>query len=207
MADTTGLESGAPPAGLPATRGGPLADDTRFEAMIATHHAEIYRYILRTTGRTVDADDISQETFLRAYRAWRALPADANARAWLFAIATNLCRNHFRARTRRHRAYEAVRATARETDALAPDGIAIGRQMSAAIDAVVARLPFKQRVAFLERKIHGLDYDAIGRSLDCSAESARAHVFQALRKIRQVLDRDVLGEKKGSAGERKESER
>jgi DNA-directed RNA polymerase specialized sigma24 family protein len=38
------------------------------------------------------------------------------------------------------------------------------------------------------RKVHELDYDAIGRSLDCSAESARAHVFQALRKIRQGLD-------------------
>ena len=54
--------------------------------------------------------------------------------------------------------------------------------------AIVATLPFKQRVAFTMRKVHELDYDAIGQSLDCSAESARAHVFQALRKIRQGLD-------------------
>ena len=66
--------------------------------------------------------------------------------------------------------------------------MAIANQASARIDRLVATLPFKQRVAFTMRKVHELDYDAIGQSLDCSAESARAHVFQALRKIRQGLD-------------------
>jgi len=164
-----------------------VADDTVFEAMIATHHAEIYRYLLRTTGRTSDADDLSQETFLRAYRAYRALPRDANARAWLFAIATNLSRNHFRGQKRRRLAYQAVSVAASETDCAAPDGVAIGREVGAAVEAVVAGLPFQQRAAFLQRKVHGLDYEAIGGSLRCSAESARAHVFQALRKIRHAL--------------------
>jgi DNA-directed RNA polymerase specialized sigma24 family protein len=53
---------------------------------------------------------------------------------------------------------------------------------------VVAKLPLKQRLAFVLRKIHDLDYEAIARSLECSAESARAHVFQALRKIRRDLE-------------------
>jgi DNA-directed RNA polymerase specialized sigma24 family protein len=52
----------------------------------------------------------------------------------------------------------------------------------------VAGLPMKQRLAFTMRKMHELDYDAIGASLECSAESARAHVFQALKKIRRGLD-------------------
>jgi RNA polymerase sigma-70 factor, ECF subfamily len=175
-----------------------VADDTGFEVMIATHHAEIYRYLVRTTGRTSDADDLSQETFLRAYRAYRALPPDANARAWLFTIATNLSRNHFRSQKRRRLAYEAVTAVTGEADGLGPDAGVIGGEVGAAIEAVVTRLPFKQRVAFLQRKIHGLDYEAIGRSLDCSAESARAHVFQALRKIRQALDGQALPEKRES---------
>jgi DNA-directed RNA polymerase specialized sigma24 family protein len=55
------------------------------------------------------------------------------------------------------------------------------------VEAVVATLPLKQRLAFILRKIHDLDYDAIARSLDCSADSARAHVFQALRKVRHSL--------------------
>jgi RNA polymerase sigma-70 factor (ECF subfamily) len=164
-----------------------VAEDTVFEVMIATHHAEIYRYLLRTTGRTSDADDLSQETFLRAYRAYRTLPPGSNARAWLFAIATNLCRNHFRGQKRRRLAYQAVSALTSELDGAAPDGMVISREVGAAVEAVVAGLPFKQRAAFLQRKIHGLEYEAIGESLRCSAESARAHVFQALRKIRHAL--------------------
>lgn len=168
-------------------------DDAAFETMVATHHGEIYRYLLRATGRTSDADDLSQETFLRAYRAYRSLPKDANARAWLFTIATNLSRNHFRAQKRRRRAYEAVGAMVGDTDGTGPEGVTLSREVGAAVEAAVSGLPLKQRLAFLQRKIHGHDYDTIGQSLHCSPESARAHVFQALRKIRRALNgRELL---------------
>lgn len=55
-------------------------------------------------------------------------------------------------------------------------------------EAAIGRLPLKQRLAFVMRKMHDLDCETIGRSLECSAESARAHVFQALKKIRRSLD-------------------
>lgn len=159
-----------------------------FEAMVTAHHAEIYRYLQRVTGRAGDADDLSQETFLRAYRAFRALPEDANVRAWLFAIATNLARNHFRTERRRRSAYAVVGAAPRETADPAPEAALLSREAGALVEQIVGRLPLKQRLAFTQRKIHGLDYAAIGKSLSCSAESARAHVFQALRKIRQGLN-------------------
>jgi RNA polymerase sigma-70 factor (ECF subfamily) len=168
--------------------------DRSFEALMACHHAEIYRYVLRVTGRRHDADDLSQETFLRAFRAHRTLPPDANARAWLFAIATNLTRNHFRSQKRRRVAYAAVGTGTRETDEERPDGVTVSREIGAAVDQVVSGLPLKQRLAFLQRKVHGLDYEAIGQSLQCSAETARAHVFQALRKIRRALEgRELIG--------------
>lgn len=159
-----------------------------FESVVAAHHAEIHRYLVRATSRPGDADDLSQETFVRAYKAHRSLPPDANVRAWLFTIATNLCRNHFRAEGRRRQAMAAVAAGASERGPSWPEGEAIANQASARIDRIVTALPLKQRLAFTMRKVHELDYDAIGESLDCSAESARAHVFQALRKIRRGLD-------------------
>src|SRR3972149_8496898 len=79
--------------------------DDRFDGLVAAHPGGIYRYLLRGTGRVADADALSQETFLRAFKALGSLPPEANARAWLFAIATNLGRNHFRSETRRRRAY------------------------------------------------------------------------------------------------------
>jgi RNA polymerase sigma-70 factor (ECF subfamily) len=164
-----------------------MAEDA-FEAVVGAHHAEIRRYLLRITARASDADDLSQETFLRAFRAYRALPAGANVRAWLFTIATNLGRNHFRGQSRRRRAYAAV---AMEMPMSAPeraDGRVIAEEARARIEQVVNGLPEKQRLAFIMRKLHELDYPEIGTSLRCSEESARAHVFQALRKIRRGLD-------------------
>jgi RNA polymerase sigma-70 factor (ECF subfamily) len=162
--------------------------DDAFEAVVGAHHAEIRRYVLRITARAGDADDLSQETFLRAFRAHRSLPPGANVRAWLFAIATNLCRNHFRAQTRRRRAYAAAALDRSEMDPAWPEGEALAGEARARIERVVAGLPVKQRLAFTMRKMHDLDYGAIGASLQCSEESARAHVFQALRKIRRGLD-------------------
>jgi RNA polymerase sigma-70 factor (ECF subfamily) len=168
--------------------------DRTFEALMSDHHAEIYRYILRVTGRRQDADDLSQETFLRAFRAHGTLPPDANARAWLFAIATNLTRNHFRSQKRRRLAYSAVVTETREADHERPDGVTFTHEIGAAVEQVVVGLPLKQRLAFLQRKAHGLDYEAIGKSLQCSAETARAHVFQALRKVRRALEgRELIG--------------
>ncbi|MFQ5829634.1 MAG: RNA polymerase sigma factor [Candidatus Methylomirabilia bacterium] len=159
-----------------------------FEAVVAAHHDEIYRYVRRVTWRTSEADDLSQETFLQAYRAYRSLPAEANIRAWLFTIATNLCRNHFRSHKRRRRAFEAVRTVSSDTDGEGPEEVTEFNEVRALVEAIIARLPSKQRLAFILRKIHGLDYEIIGQSLDCTAESARAHVYQALGKIRQGLN-------------------
>jgi RNA polymerase sigma-70 factor (ECF subfamily) len=165
-----------------------MAEDDPFEAIVAIHHAEIHRYLVRVTARASDADDLSQETFLRAFRAHRGLPSDANVRAWLFTIATNLCKNHFRGEKRRRLAMAAASSEPSPADDGRPDGHALVRETGARLEVLVAGLPMKQRLAFTMRKLHDLDYGMIGASLDCSAESARAHVFQALRKIRRGLD-------------------
>lgn len=159
-----------------------------FETVVSAHHAEIYGYLRRVIGWGGDADDLSQETFLRAYRAYGSLPEDANVRAWLFSIATNLAKNHFRSESRRRRAYGEVKASARASVDSAAEAELVSHETGALVEGIVRHLPLKQRLAFTQRKIHGLDYEAIGRSLKCSAETARAHVFQAVRKIRQALD-------------------
>src|SRR5438445_5321088 len=159
-----------------------------FETIVGAHHGEIYRYLRRVTSRTAEAEDLSQETFLRAYRAYRTLGPEANVRAWLFAIATNLSRNHFRSEKRRRVAHQAISVEPREADPEGPEHEARLGEARTLLETTVQALPLKQRLAFVMRKIHDIDYEAIGRSLDCSAESARAHVFQALRKIRLSLN-------------------
>ncbi len=173
--------------------------DSPFEAVVAAHHGEIHRYLARVTSRVSDADDLSQETFLRAYRAFRRLPPEANVRAWLFAIATNLYKNYVRGEVRRRRALAA--ASVDGTSATAPnlpEGGTLFNEASARIERAIAALPMKQRLAFTMRKVHELEYEAIAESLQCSPDSARANVFQALRKIRQEMN-DLAGASMGSS--------
>ena len=72
-----------------------------FDDTLSRHGAEIYRYALHLTRNRPDADDLYQETALKAFRAWHRLPCDANHRAWLYRIAHNLVANWHRDRSRR----------------------------------------------------------------------------------------------------------
>jgi RNA polymerase sigma-70 factor (ECF subfamily) len=158
-----------------------------FADLVTRHHAEIYRYLVRVTGRASDADDLSQETFFRAFRACAGGGPDGDCRAWLFAIATNLSKNYFRSQKRRQRAqHELLLGWGDRAAGL--DGESGGRDLGEAVERMVAALPVKQRLAFVQRKVHGFAYETIAENLGCSPESARANVFQATKKIRRALD-------------------
>lgn len=167
-----------------------------FEQLVIQHYREIYRYIARCTGGLDATEDLFQETFLRAYKAYAALPGEANTRAWLFKIATNLCRNHFRY-LQRHRdvslhevlaTVETMAQVAHGTEHGDPEQYVLSQDMERTVRSIMDGLPVKQKAAFIQRKVEGLDYERIATSLRCSPDAARAHVFQALKKIRQGLE-------------------
>jgi RNA polymerase sigma-70 factor (ECF subfamily) len=173
-----------------------VVTDEDFTRLVNQHHAEIYRYLVRITGRVTDADDLSQETFFRAFRACVSGGPNGDPRAWLFAIATNLTKNHFRAQKRRRRAQdELVRGAPSMPDRSEAPGS--GQELGEVVERIVAALPLKQRLAFVQRKVHGFEYETIAENLGCSPESARANVFQATKKIKSALD--------GRASDRKEA--
>jgi RNA polymerase sigma-70 factor (ECF subfamily) len=155
-----------------------------FERLVERHRAEIGAYLRRLMGDAHAAEDVAQDTWLRAHRAFSRLPADANTRAWLYRIATNRARTALRQRGIARRRTSAV-----DLDVLP------GRQMDPtyalmlpAVARAVARLPAKQRAALVARRFHDLGYEEIGTTLGCSAESARANVYQAVRKLREWLE-------------------
>ena len=165
-----------------------------FAEVVSLHQAVVYRYLVRFTRSAHDAADLFQEVFLRAYRAYGRLPVEADVRAWLMRIAINLTKNHVRDRQRRQRVLVAAEAaaspdTTRVTASADMELISheVARTLSSAIDA----LPFRQRAALVQRQLEGLDYPTIAANLRCSQDSARAHVYQALRKLRLALTRSV----------------
>lgn len=157
----------------------------KFDRLVERHRGEIMAYLRRLLGDAAAAEDAAQDTWLRAHRAFGRLPADANARAWLYRIATNRARSLLRAR-----GAAARRTSAVTLEMLPARGVDLdGRLTLQAVARAVMRLPTKQRAALVARRFHDLGYDEIGASLGCSAESARANVHQAVRKLRTWLER------------------
>jgi RNA polymerase sigma-70 factor (ECF subfamily) len=154
-----------------------------FDELLERYQNEIYRYSVQLTRNTTDADDLYQETMLKAYRAFGRLGPDSNYRAWLYRIATNTFLSQKR-KDKRERPLDPVL-----DDHLAvtnPDQPASmdARDLLVEVEQFVQNLPEKQRVALILRKYHELDYACIAETLNSSEEAARANVYEALRKLR-----------------------
>ncbi len=156
-----------------------------FDDAMKSLEREIMRFLLRSTGDREDSLDLFQETWLRAYRAYPTLRSGEGLRPWVFRIATNLCRN--RARDRMRRARVLAPDCGAELDGASSPSYTNGRAPETLMNfrQAIARLPPRQGRALAMRKLEGCEYSEIAAALECSPESARATVYQALRKLKE----------------------
>ena len=145
---------------------------------------EIHAYLWRMLGDAQDAEDCFQETFLRALR-HRSGPLVRQPRPWLYAIAGNVARSHL-ARRRK----EQDRRVDPDVELAAADA-ADGRDRLAAVRRAVDALPARQRQALVLRRYQGLSYDEVARVLGGSPATARANVYQAVRKLREAFPEEA----------------
>ena len=155
-----------------------------FEAMFECYGSELLRYSLRLTRNSSDADDLYQETFLKAFRAFERLGADANHRAWLYRICTNTFLSSRRKLSRIEALNEEAPLAAPSIDHAAQLD---ARSLLSDVERYIDQLPGKQRVALTLRKYHELDYAEIAEVLHCSEAAARANVHEGLRKVRTMF--------------------
>jgi RNA polymerase sigma-70 factor (ECF subfamily) len=155
-----------------------------FEEAVKSMEREIMRFLVRSTGDREDAMDLFQETWLRAYRAYPTLQSEDGLRPWIYRIASNLCRNRARDKMRRGRVIASESADGTDLGHCASNHLSGGPEGALHLKRSIARLPGKQGQALMMRKFAGLEYVEIATALNCSAESARASVYQALKKLR-----------------------
>lgn len=155
-----------------------------FETLVERHSAELYAYLYRLTRQEGDAQDCLQEVYLKAYRAYHRLPADANARAWLYRIATNTAFSHLR-RRKREAGWQAEADERDATDAPQLEDQAGRRALISAVAAAVEKLPAQQRAALVLKQYQALSYAEVAETLACTEAAARANVYQALKKLRK----------------------
>ena len=169
-----------------------------FSELVTLHQRAVYGYLLRFTRDAPDAQDLFQETFLRAHRAYAGLSSEVEPRAWLMRIAINVSKNYVRDRQRRRRVLQLGREqdcadatnsnAGLQTQANTEETVSANETTRSILSAIEA-LPFRQRAALVQRQFEGLDYRVIANNLECSQDTARAHVYQALRKLRRTLAR------------------
>lgn len=186
-------ESGARDAELVAQV---LAGDTdAFGRLIAPYERAAVSTAYRLLGNSDDARDVVQEAFLRAYRSLARLQDPTRFGPWLLRIVSNLSLNARRSRKSASFTLDEARGTEGATTgegepvvtALSPDHHAESRELQQALDAALARLPEKQRMALVLFTIEGWAQKDIAELLECSLETVKWNVFQARKRLKEML--------------------
>lgn len=168
----------------------------RFEELIEHHHDEIFAYLwrlFRSDGRrdgAMEVEDLAQEVFMRAYRSFGRLRPDSNHRAWLYKIATNCAYTRLKQMKHRLDRLSSLQEAATEPGAASDTSIA-RKDMEQRVRALVNTLPAKQKACVTLRYLQELDYPEIAQILGCSQDSARANVYQAIRRLRLSLEESI----------------
>lgn len=146
----------------------------------------MFRVAWRLTGNEQDAEDIVQETFLKAYRQISGFDGRAQFLTWITRIAVNCSLDLLRARQRRGEAVEINEGIARSTGAT-PEQELLGRQIGARLQFALGQLSPAERTAFILRHYEGAPVEEIARTLSKPAGATRHCIFRAVQKLRDAL--------------------
>jgi RNA polymerase sigma-70 factor, ECF subfamily len=163
-----------------------LAGETdAFDLLVERHRRQVYHVCYRFVNNHEDASDLTQDAFLRAYRALHTFKGNSAFSTWLYRVAVNVCLNRVsekRAATEPidQRELEDVRGEL-------PDCGVLRQEQAAAVRAAIARLPRKQRATMILRMYHELPHEQIAAILGSSVGAVKANFFHALANLKKLL--------------------
>ena len=170
-------------------------DHDAFRHLVDRHSRSVFRLAYRLTGHEQDAEDVVQETFLRAFREIRRFEARASFATWLYRITVNcshdLLRQRPRAGTRPSLDDPEIALAAELADASAaadPLRELASRRIDERVRSAMRDLSDQERSAFVMRHFEGLSIEEIGRALDLKTSAAKHSIFRAVHKLRRALD-------------------
>jgi RNA polymerase sigma-70 factor, ECF subfamily len=168
-------------------------DSEAFRALVERHSRAIYRLAHRMTGNSHDAEDVVQETFLRAYRQLGRFESRANFGTWLHRIAVNCSIDLIRSRRHQESGVDAAdlerfEAVADERVDPSPERLMLSTEVQERVGAAMASLSHMERAAFALRHFEGQSIEEISRALGLKANAAKHSVFRAVRKMRLALE-------------------
>jgi RNA polymerase sigma-70 factor (ECF subfamily) len=173
-------------AAVAKARGG---DQDAFRVLVERHSRTIYRLAYRMTGRAEDAEDVVQETLVRAYRQLGRFEARSNFATWLYRIGFNCSIDYMRARPQRESAEtdEKLEQMAKSSRGPTTDDLVFAGEIGERVQEALGALSPQERAAFLMRHYHGCSIEEICTTLDLKSNAAKHSIFRAVKKMRAAL--------------------
>ncbi|HUC85169.1 MAG TPA: sigma-70 family RNA polymerase sigma factor [Candidatus Acidoferrales bacterium] len=169
--------------------------DAALNDLMERHATSVFHFLCRMTGNEEDANDLAQETFVRVFKSCKSYRPAQKFSTWLFTIAANLARNHFRWRSRHpNLSLEAERADTEETlgstlqaNSPAPSEVALAGERAAAVRLVVRQLPEDLREATVLCEWEELSVAEAAAILATTPKAVESRLYRARRLLRERL--------------------
>ena len=170
-------------------------DKGAFDLLVLKYQHKIVNLVMRYVRDPELALDITQEAFIKAYRALPRFRGDSAFYTWMYRIAVNTAKNHLAAQRRRPLDVELdlqdpeqydLHAKLRDTDT--PEGVTLGKELKETIERAIAGLPEDLRTAIILRELEGMSYEEIAQTMECPVGTVRSRIFRA---------RDAIAKKVG----------
>lgn len=164
-----------------------------FEQLVTAYEKNVYNLALRMVGDPDDAADITQETFIKAYRALGSFRGDSKFSSWIYRIASNVCLDFLRSRSRRAQVPLSFENEDAEGEVELPDmsqnpeEVLMKKLSMEAVRRGMEKLPPKQRQILVLRELCGLSYAELAQTLSVEEGTVKSRIFRARKRLCAIL--------------------
>ena len=174
-----------------------MGDASAFEHLVNAYEKTVYNLALRTLGNREDAEDVTQEAFLKAYRSLDSFRGDSKFSVWLYRIVSNLCLDLLRSRQRKPTQSLTVEDDDGEIgeleisdDHFSPEKLLDRKLTRESVQRGLSALPDDARQILLLRELQGMSYEEIGQALDLEPGTVKSRIFRARKRLCAFLLQD-----------------
>jgi RNA polymerase sigma-70 factor (ECF subfamily) len=170
-------------------------DKRAFELLVEKYQRRLARLLSRLIRDPGEVEDVTQEAFVKAYRALPSFRGDSAFYTWLYRIGINTAKNYLMALGRRAPTSTEIEAGEAEgyeegeqlRDINTPESVLLSKEIAATVNAAIDELPDELRTAIQLRELEGMSYEEIARIMDCPIGTVRSRIFRARESIASRL--------------------
>ena len=169
-------------------------DKQAFNLLVVRYQQRVIALIARFVNDPQEVEDVSQEAFIKAYRALSLFRGESAFYTWLYRIAVNTAKNHLVAKSRRPPAVDMDVDESQNNDLAmplreleSPEESLVTEDLKQAIEKAIDELPEELKTAFTLREFSGLSYEDITEIMDCPVGTVRSRIFRA----REAIDKRI----------------